>query len=174
MKTDLRRLVANFAKRGNREDKGRAGELFARKWFEQKNLDYFPLPQTPDTMPSSLASCGGKRPDFAVALEDDDSVIYVDAKFHATGGLESFTLEERELQKFVGFREWVENECGDHGERDVIFMLFPIELNGDRFVWIHLDEMLQATKTELEGKPARTILLSGRDGLWVDCVTSGA
>jgi hypothetical protein len=175
MKTELRRLVAHFAKSdGSKEAAGRAGELFARKWFEREHVEYFRFPQSHGTKPSSLAALGGKRPDFAVAMQDVDSLVYVDAKFHRTNNLTEFVLEEAELNQFRAFREWIRDEYEDTGDRNVLFMLYPKENNGDKFVWVHLDEFSNAESVVLEGKPARKVSLKGRDGLWVDNVAIGA
>lgn len=175
MKTDLRRLVASFAKAdGTKEAAGSAGELFARKWFERERIEYFRFPQSKGTKPLTLAARGGKRPDFAVAMQNVDSLVYVDAKFHKTADLTEFTLTEAELKQFREFRIWIRDECGDAGDRDVLFMLYPKEINGDRFVWVHLDEFSDAEAVLLEGEPARRLSLVGREGLWVDNVASGA
>jgi hypothetical protein len=173
MKTDLRRLVAEFAKRGKREDKGRAGELFATKWFERERLDYFHFPQTPDTMPATLRACGGKRPDFAVSIGEGKPLVYIDAKFHRTNNCTEFALEDAELRQFEQFRSWAQTEFKDDGERDVILMLYPQERNGDAFVWIHLDEMLNGMPCTIEGKAAKKVSLLDREGLWIDHVLSG-
>jgi hypothetical protein len=174
MKTDLRRLVANFAKAdGTNEAAGKAGELFARKWFERERMDYFRFPQSKGTKPFTLAARGGKRPDFAVAMRDVDSLVYVDAKFHKTNNLTEFILKEAELQQFRVFRTWIKDEYSDTGDRDVLFMLYPKEINGDRFVWVHLDEFSNAELVVFEGEPARKLSLIDREGLWVDNVASG-
>lgn len=175
MKTALRRLIANFAKAGgSKEAAGNAGELFARKWFEREGMEYFRFPQSKGTKPHSLAARGGKRPDFAVALRNVDSLVYVDAKFHMTNDLTEFVLAESELEQFREFRIWVKDECGDDGDRDVLFMLYPKEINGDRFVWVHLDEFSDAELVVIADEPARKLSLIGREGLWVDNVARGA
>jgi len=176
MKDEVRRLVANLAKLCNRKQSaGAAGELFARKWFEREGLEYFQLPQCQNTMPAELAKRGGKRPDFAVALNKSESAVYVDAKFHQTKDLTEFSLKVSELEKYKSFITWMHigresNEPVD----DVLFMLFPKELNGDRFVWIHLDEFAKGTKTSLENEPALTVSLLDRAELWFDnCAKNG-
>lgn len=167
-KRKLRRIVAEFAKRGAKKIKGHIGEQWARKWFEHKGYDYFEFPQTPDTMPTSLSQCGGKRPDFALSLNRDESLVYIDVKFHATNNVTEFRLTIDELKKYEAFKEWAVNELQDDGERDIVLMLYPQELNGDRFTWILLDELLAGEDTIMDGKPAKRISLLDRDGLWIE------
>jgi hypothetical protein len=175
MKTDFRRLIASFAiLNGKKEAKGNAGERFAKNWFERMDIEYYPLPQSIGTIPLSLSRLGGKRPDFAVALKDSESLVYIDAKFHQTNNVTEFVLEESEINRFVIFRDWVRDECGDDGDRNIIIMLYPIELKGDRFVWIHIDDLVEGELAEIDGKPARKVSLLGRDGAWYDNVADGA
>jgi hypothetical protein len=175
MKTKLRRLVANLAKAdGGKEAAGNAGELFARKWLESESIDYFRFPQSKGTKPPTLTARGGKRPDFAVVMQDDNSLVYIDAKFHQTNNLTEFTLTEAELTQFREFRNWIRDEYHDEGDRDVLFMLYPKENNGDQFVWIHLDEFSSAETVDFHGEPARKLSLQDRGDLWVDNVKSGA
>ncbi len=167
MNAKLRRLAANLLKAGgSREQKGDFGERLAKEWFERKGITYYRFPQTPETMPISLARAGGKRPDFAVELSDSESLIYVDAKFHKTNGAKEFVLEELEISKFEAFMNWSKVELGDDGDRDVIFMVYPQELSGDRFVIVHLDELLSGERVSLHGLPARRVTLQDRSDAW--------
>ncbi|WP_133166905.1 hypothetical protein [Solimicrobium silvestre] len=142
-------------------------ERWAREWFDHKGYDHFDFPQTPGTMPISLSKCGGKRPDFAFSLNENESLVYVDAKFHATNNITEFGLTVEELKKYEAFKKWALNELQDDGERDIILMLYPQELNGDRFTWILLDELLAEEDTIIDGKPAKKASLLGREDFWI-------
>ena len=169
MNSKLHRLVANIAKIDpNPSASGAAGELFARKWFEREGLEYFAFPQSQATKPSSLTQIGGKRPDFAVALLDGQPPVYVDAKFHQTKDGTEFSLEIAEFEKYMAFIQWVKQEGIDDGPIHILFMLYPKEFSGDKFVWIDLDEIAKGELVTINDKPVRKISLSDRDGLWVD------
>lgn len=165
-KEKVRILGGRLAAAGTRQDKGDFGELRAKQWFERQKLDYFYWPQSRAEMPQSLARRGGKRPDFAVDF--GDALVYIDAKYHATDGLTEFALEDVELQKFAAFREWIREEHGDEGERDVVLMVYPIELHGQRFVLIHLDELLSGQPKTVRQNPGRSVSLKDRDETWFD------
>lgn len=165
-KTKVRLLTANLAKTGSREDKGNFGESRTLQWFERHGINYFRWPQTRETMPKSLARIGGKRPDFAAELGGE--LVYFDAKFHSIPDLQEFALEVEELQKFSVFREWIRDEFGDEGPRDVVLIVYPQELNGERFVIIHLDELLQGEPTTVGEKPALKVSLLNREETWFD------
>jgi len=165
-KTRVRLLAGKLATIGTLKDRGDFGEVRAKQWFERQGLEYFFWPQAREDMPRSLARKGGKRPDFAVDFGDE--LVYIDAKYHLTNDLTEFSLEDEELQKLSVFRDWIREEYGDEGERDVVFMLYPIELSGERFVFIHLNEMIQGEPTVVRGKPGRKVPLLGREETWFD------
>jgi len=117
MNPKIRLLAGQLAKAGSIKDKGDFGEACAKAWFRQRGLDFFHFPQSPETMPTSLARRGGKRPDFAVELQTE--TVYLDAKYHPTSSLTHFAIENSELEKLSQFRVWVKEDIGDHGARDV-------------------------------------------------------
>lgn len=162
-----RHLIAKIvSKHGNSKLKGDTGERFAKAWFDRKGIEYYYFPQTPETMPFSLKKICGKRPDFMIWYEPDSLVIYVDVKFLRTRHCTEFILEEVELNKYCAFRKWAQVECGDNGDRDILFMLYPQEHSGSCFTFIHLDEVLDAPLVSIKGKSARKVLLAGRQDLW--------
>lgn len=162
----VRLLAANLATAGSRHDKGNFGETRAKQWFERQKLTYWAIPQAREEMPRSLSRRGGKRPDFAVEVGGE--IIYFDAKFHETAGVTEFGLDDEELAKFTVFREWALEELEHTGPRDVILMVYPQELKGDKFVLIHLDEMLAGVTALVRQKPGRVVSLLDREGAWFD------
>ena len=170
MKYKLRRLVAYMAiSDGSPEAAGAAGEAFAKHWFAARGLEYYCIPQSPETMVSDLSSLGGKRPDFAVDFGGPDGVIYVDAKFHKTEGLTQFAMTVEEIEKYKALQAWDRAKFPEQDQdADVVFIVFPKELASDAFVWVHLDEFSTGTPTTLDGKPAVAVSLLDRDELWVD------
>ena len=164
MTPKLRQLAASLTKSAGRKEKGEFGERLAKEWFERHGLNYFRFPQTPEEMPRSLARMGGKRPDFAVSFGEGESLVYMDAKFHQTNNVTEFVIEEDELAKFSVFRQWALEELGDDGDRDVYLLVYPQELNGDRFVFLHLEDLRTGLPTVLNEKPARKVLIEA--GLW--------
>lgn len=170
MKHALRKLVAQMAiSDRSPEAAGAAGERFAKHWFDTRGLEYYSIPQSPETMPSALAALGGKRPDFAVDFKGRDGVVYVDAKFHRTNELTQFAMTLEEINKYKALQAWDRSTFPDGDrEADVIFILFPKELGSDAFVWVHLDEFANGVPTTIDGKPAIAVSLLDRDELWVD------
>ena len=160
----VRLLAANMAKAGSLTDRGDFGEARAKQWFERNNLVYWAIPQGKKEMPRSLSLRGGKRPDFGVEMGDD--VVYFDAKFHETGGVTEFGIEDSELAQFTAFRQWALDELEHTGPRDVVLMVYPQELNGERFVLVHLDELLAGTPAIVRGNPGRKVSLVGREETW--------
>lgn len=171
-KEKVRLLAGKLAAMGTRQDKGDFGETRAQQWFKSQGLDYFFWPQAREAMPRSLAHKGGKRPDFVVDFGAE--IVYIDAKYHVTSNLSEFSIEDTELQKLCVFRDWIREEYGDEGERDVVFMVYPLESSGQRFVLIHLDEMLSGWPTTVRGSPGHAISLIGRDETWFDQRQSGS
>lgn len=168
MNSKLRQLIANLAKANGKPDMaGDAGELFARKWFERERIEYFKLPQSIATKPVSLVRCGGKRPDFGIELSADEAV-FVDAKFHTTNGGIEFRMKISEIAAYRAFQCWMKDDEATVDTIDILFMIFPKEMNGDKFVWILLDEIEQGSDTTLGGEPAKSIPLTGRDYAWFD------
>ncbi len=167
-KAKVRQVAGKLAAAGSREDKGNFGEARAKEWFERKNLDYFHWPQTKASMPLDLSHRGGKRPDFAVLFGDE--LVYFDAKYQDTANVTEFGLDDLEISKFLVFREWIRDTHQDGGARDVVLMVYPIELNGNRFVLIHLDEIRQGREGIVRGKPGRLVSLSDREDMWLDQV----
>ena len=165
-KEKVRILAGRLASAGTRTDKGDFGEIRAKQWFERHDVDFYHWPQSPEEMPSCLRLLGGKRPDFTITLGSE--AVYVDAKYHLTNDLTEFALEDVELAKFSAFRAWAHQNLGDTGDRDVVFMVYPIELSGQRFVVIHLDELLDGEPTVVRGGPGRKVSLAGRDETWFD------
>jgi hypothetical protein len=165
-KARVRLMAGRLAAIGSRTQKGDFGEQRAREWFARQGLDYFYWPQARETMPRRLAQMGGKRPDFAVDF--GDALVYIDAKYHLTNGQTEFALENDELHKLSVFRDWVLDEYNDEGPRDVVFMLYPIELSGERFVLIHLDEMLSGAPTRIREAAGRKVSLMDRAETWFD------
>jgi hypothetical protein len=170
MKHELRRLIAHMAiSDGSPEAAGAAGECFAKHWFAEHSLEYYCIPQSPETMPPALAAYGGKRPDFAVDFKGPDGVVYVDAKFHKTNGVTQFAMTVEEINKYKALQAWDRaTSPGQLNDADVIFIVFPKELASDAFVWVHLDEFSRGTATTLDSKPAIAVSLLDRDELWVE------
>jgi hypothetical protein len=165
----MRRLVANLTARGGtREEKGAFGERRAKEWLDRHKLEYYPMPQGKQEMPKTLAQKGGKRPDFMVSFGDGEPVVYMDAKYHQTNSVTEFILDQAELDKYVVFRAWMKDECGDDGDRQVFFLLYPHELCGERFLLVELEQMLAAESVTRDDKPARKLRISRDAGPWFD------
>jgi hypothetical protein len=160
-------IAANIAKVNlSAKAAGDVGQALAVKWFRDAGLAFIEIEQSVHSKPKSLSNFGGKRPDFALCMNEGESVVYVDAKFHQTKNLTEFVLTETEIAEYAAFREWTLNEQIDVGDRDVFFMLFPKELYGNKFAWIHLEEIAGGQPTDLNGKDARRLDLTNRDDLW--------
>lgn len=142
------------------------GERLAKDWFQRHKLDFHHWPQRKDNMPKSLKLRGGKRPDFSVDLGEE--LVHFDAKYQDTENLTAWGVEDEELGKFQVFREWFKDEYEDDGPREVVFILYPLELHGKRFVIIHLDEVLGGEQTIVRQKPGRKVSLVGRGDAWFD------
>lgn len=154
-KLKLIRLIATVAKTSRNEEKGNTGEYLAREYFNSRSINFFPFPQSKGTKPESLKKIEGKRPDFAI--ETEEGLVYLDAKYHSTNNLTSFVLTEEEISQYHKLREWLLMEIGDDGNRLLIIMLFPQEYNGEKLILIPLNDFNDATNDTIGGKPAKRI-----------------
>ncbi len=100
LKTIQARLKAELRRVQDRRDSGRLGEILVEDWLRaDERLEVQPLPQDIGDKRLLLRE-GGKRPDFAVAFRSDGECFFVDAKLHATDGLQQFALDLSEIAEF--------------------------------------------------------------------------
>jgi hypothetical protein len=154
--------AAFAAKSTDKEWKKRVGESAATIWLDESRWNYFAIEAKIDDKPESLASMGGKRPDFCADISGE--LVYLDAKYHSCPN-DEFYLEEVEIAQYVKLREWLIT-LGDDGDRDIVFMVFPHRHSATQLVFVHLDELIhgQAFKTA-KGISARKVTLCDRDSI---------
>lgn len=109
---------------------------------------------------------GGKRPDFIIKV-DSNTFILLDAKYHSTENCTSFTLTECEIGKYRALKQFLINKNSEL-TFEVIFMVFPKEKDGKKFVFVSLDEFDKGECVTLASKNATKISLLNRDNLWLD------
>ncbi|MGM7448504.1 UNVERIFIED_ORG: hypothetical protein DFO82_2616 [Idiomarina abyssalis] len=145
---------------------GEDGEKFAENWLANSGWTFEKIAQGKCNLAEELKKYGGKRPDYLIEV-DSGSVILADAKYHSTEDCTKFTLTDGELGKYRSLAKFCEDSFPDK-VFDVVFMLFPKECDGNKFVWVHLCEFDNGTATTLGGKPATEVDLSDRGGLWCE------
>lgn len=145
---------------------GEDGEDYARKWLENEQWDFVYIEQGKTDLSERLKAYGGKRPDFIIET-DSNSFILLDAKYHSTEDCTSFTLTDCEIGKYRALKQFLINENIGY-TFEVIFMVFPKEKDGKRFVFVSLDEFDKGECVTLASENATKISLLNRDGLWFD------
>lgn len=137
---------------------GQDGEEYANNWLTAVGWDFITVEQGIDTLSQKLKEYGGKRPDFIIK-HDDKTFIFLDAKYHSTENCTFFTLTDCELGKYRSLKSFFEKEYPNY-IFEVIFMVFPKEENGKRFIFVGLDEFVHGECTTLASKDARKVNIS--------------
>lgn len=155
----LRKQVARTA--------GEDGEKYAKQWLSKSAWKFDSVEQGKCTLSQELKKFGGKRPDFIVDPDDGKGFLLIDAKYHNTDNSTTFRLKDSELGKFRALQMY----CEKHWPKerfDVVFMVFPKEHDGERFVWVHLSEFDNGESTIIGGDPATSVSLTDRERLWCE------
>jgi hypothetical protein len=160
----LEELRLEFAKR-DPILAGKYGEKFARQWFTKNKWEFVEMDQARDTMHAKLRALGGKRPDFIIDIKSETHVTTVDAKFATTDNGKFFCMPDWEIEKYRMFQVFAEGEVPGT-TCEVLFMIFPKEDNGERFVWLDLSDFENGTDVEVRGQPGKKVSLEGKDALW--------
>ncbi|EFH6662189.1 hypothetical protein L6X06_RS01085 [Escherichia coli] len=145
---------------------GEDGEEYALKWLENSQWEFVYVEQGKTDLSKSLKIYGGKRPDFIIEV-DSNTFILLDAKYHSTENCTSFTLTECEIGKYRALKQFLINKNSEL-TFEVIFMVFPKEKDGKKFVFVSLDEFDKGECVTLASKNATKISLLNRDNLWLD------
>ncbi len=156
---------------------GYFGECLSEAWLRRENWKFSPIEQSPGTKPQRLKEFEGKRPDFFLEPEAGDNTIYFfEAKCYSTNECTTFALKNSELSGLKNFKAWYEAES--QLEAEVLFLLFPKEAQGFRFVWVALSEFDAGVAVTICGEAAVQISLKTKDaGLWgelTDDMVTGA
>lgn len=142
------------------------GEAYAKKWLAKSGWKYERVEQGRLTLSTELKECGGKRPDFIVD-PGDGWLFLIDTKYHSTGNGCYFRLTDDEIDKYCALKVFAQQSFPETRVA-VIFMVFPKEYEGARFVWVSLSEFKRATPAQIRDLPAKEVSLLGRDDLWCD------
>jgi hypothetical protein len=118
---------------------GEDGEEYAEKWLSQSGWNYLKVEQGKNNLSKELKEYGGKRPDFIVDPRDNGSWLLIDAKYHSTENCTTFKLKDSEIAKYRGLVQFCVEKFPE-ASLDMVFMVFPKECDGNKFVWVHLDE----------------------------------
>ena len=145
---------------------GEDGEMFAENWLANSGWTFEKIAQGRRDLAEELKKYGGKRPDYLIEV-DSGSVMLADAKYHSTEGCMKFTLTNDELGKYRSLAKFCEDSF-PQTVFDVVFMLFPKECDGSKFVWVHLCEFDNGAASILGGSPATEVDLKDREGLWCE------
>jgi hypothetical protein len=108
---------------------------------------------------------GGKRPDFIADPKDNGSWLLIDAKYHSTANCTTFKLKDSEIVKYRGLVQFCVEKFPE-ASLDMVFMVFPKECDGNKVVWVNLDEFDKGEPTTLLSEPATYVSLEDRDELW--------
>lgn len=141
------------------------GENFARQWFKKNNWEFVDMDQSIGSKHERLRALGGKRPDFIVDSRSEVHVTTVDAKFATTEGGKVFGMPDWEIEQYRMFKVFAEEEF-PRTTCEVLFMVFPKEFDGKRFVWVDLSEFEYGTDVTVRGHPGKQVSLEKRDDLW--------
>ena len=160
---ELRRLLRKQDPRRAGED----GEKLADKWLRRHGWTYQPVDQGIASLAPELREYGGKRPDFVALDKSSRDLLLLDAKYHSTDDGRVFRLSDPELDQYRRLKAFAEDFHGD-GAVWVLFMLFPKEYDGQKLVWVDLEEFDSAPIFEGWAQPARELTLLHREGLWFD------
>lgn len=147
---------------------GYFGECLSEAWLLREKWKFSPIEQAPGTKPERLKNFNGKRPDFFLEPEAGEKTIYFfEAKCYSTNDGTTFALKDAELRGLKGFKAWFEAES--QLEAEVLFLLFPKEMQGLRFVWVLLSEFDTGVAVTICGEAAVQISLKAKDaGHWGD------
>ena len=146
---------------------GQWGERFARQWLNRNKWPFVDFDQGRTTMHQRLRKLGGKRPDFIIESGTETDVIVADAKFATTDDGKSFAMPDWEIEKYRQFKVFAESEVPGT-TCEVLFMVFPKEFDGKKFVWVELHEFSDGTACEVRGHPGTQVSLENRPSLWED------
>lgn len=146
---------------------GKDGERHAERWLQDHQWIYEPVDQGRWTLSKQLRERGGKRPDFIAESKSGDDILLLDAKYHSTENGTIFRLSDRELDQYRALKEFIEIHYSD-GEVWVLFMVLPKEHNGEKLVWVDLDEFDGAAVYVGWNESAKFVSLTDRDGLWYE------
>jgi hypothetical protein len=118
-------------------------------------------------MHQRLRKLGGKRPDFIIESGSETDVVVADAKFSTTDDEKIFAMPDWEIEKYRQFKIFAESEVPGITCK-VLFMVFPKEFDGKKFVWVDLHEFSDGIACEVRGHPATQVSLENRPSLWED------
>jgi hypothetical protein len=164
--TKLELIRASFRK-ANPKTAGEDGEKYAEKWLHNSGLQYEKIEQGKFSLSNKLKSYGGKRPDFIASQDDEKYALLIDAKHHKTNNCKTFSLKDAEIGKYRGLECFIKEEIPGL-EFDVVFMVFPKECNGGKFIFVLLSEFNTGEATTIQSDPATEINLENLTEFWID------
>jgi len=158
--------IRSALRKQNSKLAGEDGEKFAEKWLLNAGWTFEQVDHGIGNIADELKEYGGKRPDYLIEVKSN-LVILADAKYHSTEDCKKFKMQDDELARYRRLARFCEKSFQDT-EFEVLFMLFPKECDGSKFVWIDLSEFDNGTATTLRGEPATQVDLQNRDELWFE------
>jgi hypothetical protein len=150
----------------NKRMAGEDGEDYAAAWLNRNNWKFEKINQDIGTVSIELRDhFGGKRPDFLVNPNDQKITLFIDAKYHQTAGCKSFTLRNAEIAMYRGLKSFVES-LDSSRTVEILFMVFPKECDGKKFVWVSLENFDSGIPVIYVGELATMVTLPNQDDLW--------
>ena len=144
---------------------GREGEEHARTWMRSRGIKFVDIPQHPGEIPPALKALGGKRPDFGSLWNNDEVIVWLDAKHHNVES-DEFWMHDEEADQYKQLEEWSRQVWPDTLNL-VAFVVVAKYSDGQRIYIIGLDELINVGVPCIRlRKPARSIPIAGKEAEW--------
>ena len=162
---DLRAALKDTPPKFDSDADGRDGEEYARVWMRSRGIAFVDIPQKVGEIPPALRALGGKRPDFGTLWDNDEFIVWLDAKHHNVDSGE-FWMHDDEIAQYKQLEAWSRTTWPD-GLNLVAFVVVAKYTNGRRIYVIGLDELIgNGAPCVRKDKPARAIAISGKEADW--------
>jgi hypothetical protein len=123
--------------KGNKGLSGKAGEAIAESWLRQNKAAFALVDNSFGMRSVELRKAGAKRPDFLLSTHEN-TIHYLDAKYHQTNGSTSFRLTAAELSEYMALLDLTK---GWYPRKQALltFLLIPKESDGRLLTLVPFD-----------------------------------